>query len=413
LPFLELTWEEIYLGELNTENEATKYNNIMPYMKVELTFEQSLSFINTWQDVYKYTWNDLFNSGLTWRDILKKSNIEQIKMPIMYLVGKPEVQNQKIRWTARDFLYFLNAPQEIGFQENTVYSNVLRYMLLEERANFKNNNNMIEAINNTQYNLSNSLMAVVNLNNKTLFNGTTKNVLKDGVASAGFFLNFSSNGAYVKQTVDYLHQDVVFSFEGNIIKEYPKMTKGKNISAFSFTQYNVKLDEANKYTLTTPDETFENLNSSTIYRYFYKDFGIIEINDSNRNQYIPKTINKNVLTTLQQITVIPVSLNSTEIFYNNQKNGEQYIENNPCNFWGFDHPYLNTRKKFLDTWFSESKYTMEFEGLPIFHLEPFDCVTVTTNLFENGSRVTKKGVILEQSISFNGGFSQKTIVREV
>jgi hypothetical protein len=56
---------------------------------------------------------------------------------------------------------------------------------------------------------------------------------------------------------------------------------------------------------------------------------------------------------------------------------------------------------------------MDFEGLPVFYLEPFDYVEVETNLFENGNRVVKKGVILEQHLTFNGGFNQKTIVREV
>jgi hypothetical protein len=204
-----------------------------------------------------------------------------------------------------------------------------------------------------------------------------------------------------------------FEFKGKIMRLFPKMTKGKNISAFSFTQYNVKLDEDNKYTLLASDETFENLNYNKIYRYFYKDFGMIEINDSNSSDFPPKTINKNILTTLNPISVIPVSLNSAEIFINNEKNGEQYTENNPCNFWGLEHTYTNFRKTELDKWFNEGKYTMEFDGLPVFHLEPFDYVAVETNLFENGVRVVKKGVILEQYLTFNGGFNQKTIVREV
>ena len=413
LPFLELTWEEIYLGELDVNNEATKYNKVTPYMTVELSIEQSLNFANTWKDIAQMTWGEIYVRGMTWRDVFKKPVTETVKMPKMYLVGKPEIQNQKIKWTARDFLYFLNSYQEIGFQEYREHSNILRYMLLAERANFKNNDDIIKAIQKTQYDLSNSLLSAVYLQVKTLFSGTTKNILKDGVSPLGYFFVMDSNGAYVKQIADCFGQEVVFDIDGKIIKQYPKMTKSKNISSFSFTQYNVKLDEANKYTLSTPDETFENLNSSTIYRYFYKDFGMIEINDSNRDQYIPTTINKNILTTAQQITVIPVSLNSTQIFFNNEKNGEEYIENNPCNFWGLGDIYTNTRKNMLNSWFNENEYTMEFEGLPIFHLEPFDCVNVATNFFENGERVIKKGIILEQTLTFNGGFNQKTIVREV
>lgn len=414
LPFLELTWEEIYLGELNTDNEATKYNNITPYMTVELTIEQSLSFVNTWKDIYNYTWSDLFNNGLTWRDVLKKPVSENVKMPTMYLVGKPEVQNQKIKWTARDFIYFLNAPQEIGFQSGISYTNPLRYFLLEERANFKTNADMIGAITETQENLKNSALSKETLDVNTLFNDTTKNVLKNSLSAVSEFLYFRENEAKSRQIRSYSSIDPApYTFSGNIMKSFPKMTKGKNISSFSFTQYNVKTDEESKYTLSTPDETFDNLNTTTIYRYFYKDFGLIEITDSNSSKFPPKTINKNVLTTLNPISVIPVGLNTAEIFINNEKDGEQFTENNPCNFFGLNHTFTNFRVSSLNNWFTESKYTMEFEGLPVFHLEPFDCVNVETNLFENGRRIVKSGVILEQHLTFNGGFNQKTIVREV
>ncbi len=413
LPFLELTWEEIYLGELNTDNEATKYNNITPYMTVELTIEQSLNFVNTWKDISQLSWAEIFNSAMTWRDVLKKPVGESVKMPTMYLVGKPEVQNQKIKWTARDFLYFLNAPQEIGFQSGISYTNPLRYFLLEERANFKTNADMVEAITETQKNLKNSALSKQTLDVNTLFNDTTKNALKNSLSVVGEFLYFSDNEAKSRQIRSYAIDPTPYTFSGNIMKSFPKMTKGKNVSSFSFTQYNVKTDEESKYTLSTPDETFDNLNASTVYRYFYKDFGLIEITDSNSSNFPPKTINKNILTTLNPISVIPVGFNTAEIFINNEKDGEQFTENNPCNFFGLNHNFTNLRVSNLNSWFDGSKYTMEFEGLPVFHLEPFDYVAVETNLFENGTRVVKKGIILEQHLIFNGGFNQKTIVREV
>ena len=236
LPFLELTWEEIYIGELNTQNEATKYNNVTPYMKVELSIEQSLQYINTWKDVYSLTWADIFNSGKTWRDVLKKTPAETIKMPTMFLVAKPEVQNQKIVWTAKDFLYFLNATQEIGFKENIPFANPMRYFLLDERANFKTNYYIIEEIMKLQTELKDySLFKNETIPVKTLFNSNTKNILKNHLASASCFLNLTKNGATIKQIFGYLSTPTPFRFTGNIMKEFPKMTKGKNISAFSFT----------------------------------------------------------------------------------------------------------------------------------------------------------------------------------
>lgn len=416
LPFLELTWEEIYLGELDTNNEAIKYNEIEPFLKVRLTIEQSLSFINTWQDVYKHTWNDLFENGLTWRDVLKKPQTETIEMPMMFLVGKPEVKDQKIRWTARDFLYFLNSPQEIGFESGINFANIPRYFLLSERANFKDNNFMMFPITQTQANLYNKSALNFTMSHTTLFSDTTKNILKNILASANHFLIFNKYGDAtpvefyrILRYPDYS----VPKFTGDIMKSYPRLTKGKDISSFSFSQYNVKLDEENKYTLSTPDESFTIGSSTTVNRFFYKDFGKIEINSSNENSFLPKTINKNALTVLNSLNIIPASLNSAEIFINNEKDGEQFVENNNCNFFNSQDNLLLERKSKLNMWFSRNYYTMEFEGLPMFHLEPNDYVRVDTNLFENGVRVKKYGLILEQELTFNGAFNQKTIVREV
>ena len=190
------------------------------------------------------------------------------------------------------------------------------------------------------------------------------------------------------------------------------MTKGKNISSFSLTQHFLKDDLENKYTISNADEEIQVSSSRTAYKYTYKDFGRIEVPETS-DDFIPQTINKKIITLANPINVIPVGMNSTEVFINNEKNGEQYTENNPCNFWGLNHGYTNFRKNELDKWFNEKNYTMEFEGLPAFHLEPFDYVAVETNLFENGNRIVKHGVILEQELTFNGGFNQKTIVREV
>ncbi len=416
LPFLELAWEEIYLGELDTNNEAIKYNDIKPFLKVRLTIEQSLSFINTWQDVYKYTWNDLFSNGMTWRDVLKKPQTETIEMPMMFLVDKPEVKDQKIRWTARDFLFFLNSPQEIGFESGINFGNIPRYFLLSERANFKDNNFMINAISQTQANLYNESTLNFAMSHITLFSDTTKNILKNILTSANYFLDFATDGeATPVEFYSFLRypDSSTPKFTGDIMKSYPRLTKGKDISSFSFSQYNVKLDEENKYTLSTPDENFTIGSSTTVNRFFYKDFGKIEINSSNENSFLPKTINKNALTVLNSLNIIPASLNSVEIFINNEKDGEQFVENNNCNFFNSQDNLLLERKSKLNNWFSRNCYTMEFEGLPMFHLEPNDYVRVDTNLFENGSRVKKYGLILEQELTFNGGFNQKTIVREV
>ena len=73
LPYMELTWTEIYTGNLNAENYPEKYNNVAKYMAVELTFMQDLGFYNTWKTLNnsKKKWSDLFNGGVTWKELKK------------------------------------------------------------------------------------------------------------------------------------------------------------------------------------------------------------------------------------------------------------------------------------------------------------------------------------------------------
>ena len=109
LPFMELTWTEIYTGKLNATSYPEKYNNIVSYMKVELSFVQDLGYYNIWQSLVNdgKTWKDLFSQNVTWRQLKKTIPQETIKIPTMFLSAKPTIKGQTITWVAKDLLSFL------------------------------------------------------------------------------------------------------------------------------------------------------------------------------------------------------------------------------------------------------------------------------------------------------------------
>ena len=80
LRYMELTWTERYYGKLNAENYPEKYNNIVKYMAVELSFEQSLGFFNTWKDLFSagYTWKSIFDQFKTWKGVKRGVSKEKI-----------------------------------------------------------------------------------------------------------------------------------------------------------------------------------------------------------------------------------------------------------------------------------------------------------------------------------------------
>jgi hypothetical protein len=100
------------------------------------------------------------------------------------------------------------------------------------------------------------------------------------------------------------------------------------------------------------------------------------------------------------------------MFVNNNKNGEMYSENNSC-YFADKFAKLITRMNLLNKYFNEDVDTMQFECLPHFAVEPCDLVGVQTNIFENGERVIKKGIVVEQELSYNGAWMEKLIVHEV
>ena len=383
LPYMELVWTETNVEGTIEENEPKSYDF------------KSLSLVSF--DLTQYL--DFGGERKSY-----------ITMNSLYLVGTPVVNGNEIVWTARDMMYFLNTNQEIGFQSGLKFTNPLRYFLLDERAEHKVNKYWEGFIRDL------SLIQTYLKANDTedplgtvIYQGETKNLLKDIVSTRNYFWDFSyAVDMELKSFSDLLNQtEVVHTFHGNTMKKFPELTKNSNISAFNFVQHRVDIKTKETYTIDTPTEVLGN----RIVRFEYEDWGTITNTDK---KFLPNTINKSVLTVdiVKQITVAPVSIINEDLFVNNNKVGETYSENNTC-YFKENNTKLEERMALLNRYFNDDVYTMQFEGLPHFAVEPCDLVGVETDLTENGERVIKKGVVIEQELSYNGAWEQKMTVHEV
>lgn len=412
LPYMELTWTEIYYGKLNAKNYPEKYNNIVKYMAVELSFEQSLGFFNTWKDLFSAgcTWKSILEQFKTWKGVKRGVTKETVKLPTMFLVAKPTIQGQTITWTARDLFYFLNQTHTKSFAENIKYRNPIRWFLLEERGNFRNSNEIFEALTQTQSNAINDKDG--NLDKIIVFDGSTKNLLMNYASIRNYYWDFKDNYAVLKRFSSLGVKSVAdFEFSANIIREYPQLTENIDMSAYSFKQYFAEVDNANSYTLSPAETITYKVNEDKtlyFYKFLFKGLGL-EI-AKHTDTYIAKdTISQHE----DAITVAPVNFNSYENSITIDNVGEVFVEDNPLNPYSSSDPFIIDRAQILAKWFGSKKYSMELNSLSNVALETGDLVTVPTNLFKGDERVIKKAIVVGIELEYNGALKQKTLLHEV
>lgn len=408
LPYMELTWTEIYYGKLNAENYPEKYNNIVKYMAVELSFEQSLGFFNTWEDLYSagYTWKNVFEQFKTWKNVKRGVSKETVKLPTMFLVAKPTIQGQTITWTARDLLYFLNQTHTKSFSPDINYRNPIRWFLLEERGNFRGSNEVFEAITETQKRAENSFAK--NLDKIVVFDGSTKNLLMNYASTRSYYWDFENNYAVLKDFLTLtLNRAADFEFSNNIIREYPQLAENLDVSAYSFKQYFAEVDEENSYTLS-PAETIT-YKGANFYKFLFKGLGV----PSSSSGFSISSVAKDAVDTVDSITVAPVNLNSYENSIIIDNVGEVFVEDNPLNPYSSSDTNAISRANFIANWFGSKKYSMVLNSLSNVALETGDLVKVPTNLFNGDTRVVKNAIVVGIELEYNGALKQKTLLHEV
>ena len=408
LPYMELTWTEIYYGKLNAENYPEKYNNIVKYMAVELSFEQSLGFFNTWKDLYSagYTWKNVLERFKTWKGVKRGVSKETVKLPTMFLVAKPTIQGQTITWTARDLFYFLNQSHAKSFAENINYRNPIRWFLLDERGNFRNSNEIFEAITQTQSRAISDVDG--NLDKIIVFDGSTKNLLMNYASIRNYYWDFENNYAVLKSFADLNVKSLIdFEFSGNIIREYPQLTENLDMSAYSFKQYFAEVDEESSYTLS-PAETIT-YKGANFYKFLFKGLGV----PNSESGHSISSVAKDTIDTVSVISVAPVNFNSYENAITIDSVGEVFIEDNPLNPYSSSDSFIVDRANILANWFGSKKYSMALNSLSNVALETGDLVTVPTNLFNGDTRVVKNAIVVGIELEYNGSLKQKTLLHEV
>ena len=411
LPYLELTWTEIYTGEFNETNYPEKYNNIAKYMEVELSFVQDLGFYNTWKTFLKggTNWKDMLSK--TWKQIKNSVSQETIKMPKMFLSAKPIVNGQTITWTARDFLSFLDK-KIIKSYGDFYYSVPFTDPLVLEFSNF------LFPFENLQGMYNVILKTIENVNQPLDFEDFIDRVVNDGNFKS-FILNwlnlntrfwiFQPDGSLKYAKLDDMFGSS-FTFSKKIMYNLPEITFLPDISSYEFKNYVAAESEADNYSKSY--DLVETVDDYSLYYFYFKKYGVA-LKEYNSTRWVDSEINYAISDVSTPITVTPINVNFFENKLHTGLKGEIFTEDNPLNFYKSNSKQMIDRFEFLKQYFNSKNATINFECLPVLFIDLGDGVNCETNTyFQNGEEAIKRGLIVAQEIKYNGALKQKNIFHE-
>jgi hypothetical protein len=378
-PFMELTWTEVYNENLDFEN-TKKYLTAQRYMQVTFRVIQNLDFFNNWRSIYnsESTWFDVYR-GNNWKKIKNNVLNEKITFPILFLEDKPKIEGLTITWTARDFLSFLDADIKITktVDESTNFFELPKEVLNSEKNRFLNYREFSDYIEYAAMEFQKLTEADPNVNIPELPPYLTLNeniyveekindFLVNYTNIHGVWLSFPTSKEH-SINVNFWHRnwnDREYFYGLPKTKFYKKTmfnslkkTKNQNISNFNFKWH--KFDETNKWSEYDQTEKFNDL-------------------------------------------------------------GQEYNENNPLNPYRFNNlsadipSALQVKKSFYNYYFNSELVVSEFECLPNFELLSGDfCDAQIGTGYTNGEPRTNEGIIVSQTLTYNGAFKQKNIVHEI
>lgn len=420
LPYMELTWTEIYTGKLNAENYPEKYNNIAKYMNVELSFVQDLGFYNTWKTLFNSgaTWKNLFDGGITWKQLKKQVTQEIVTMPKMFLNAKPTIKGQTITWVAKDMLNFANGEECIEFFgdiENPIkLKNLVSYFLSNLRGSFINSTELVKFCTNT---ISDLLLRndIEDVLDKTIIcDGEIKNIIMNLLSIYNYYLDFRNGIITIKKSNP---SNAVYAYKDKVLYNHPEIENSTNISSYSFKYRIAKLD-----TNTTTKSVYPDWIESFGDGYYRKHYALesygrayVPPKDEPENFGQPKTADLVEPTnTPTEMLVLPITYNA----YNETKNidniGEVFIEDNPINPYDLNSNVTTERIEFLNRYFSNYSSSISFDALANVSVETGDVIQVDTNLYdEQGNKITKNGLVVYLELSYNGSLKQKIKAHEV
>lgn len=413
LPQIELQWTEIYTGKLNAESYPEKYQNIAKYMAVELSFEQQLGKYSGWGDIFNSnsTWDSLYNTNSTWSNVFLDNGTQRSEIlyaPKLYLNARPSIKNNIITWTAKDLLFFMNGEVLKSFsislssEETSIpYVNPIAYLILNERGSYTKSKNIFDAMTNTCNDVLN--MNLGNLSKGIIFDSKTKDALLNYASLKNLHWSFSKEKATLN---NYNISDPIFIFTGNIMKEYPEVTNGTDISTYSWKAHIA--EPGNKYQKQGADR--EVYPGIVVREWLFDKYGVV---DSFGLQEINRCITHIYPDTPEEIEVTAINLNAYNYTQNTGKQGEEFVEDNPvCPYRNTDNE-ITKRIDFLKGYFNKNCCSLSFTGLPNLSIEPGDVISVETNLFDGDNRIYKDAIVVGIEATFNGAWNEKFKVHEV
>lgn len=412
LPYMELTWTEIYTGKLNKESYPEKYNNIMQHMLVELEFIQDLPKENlgTWQKLKKYwTWHRLRNK--TWQQVKESDSQEIIKMPKMFLVARPVIKDKTITWTARDLLYFFNSTQIGGIGIGSVPQGINIYtflgsVILNERGAYLGSEHILNGIKKTALSLAEN--EEYEIEQGVILSGTTKDILLNVLKYKSLYMTFYDD--IIKFEKDYAPYKN-YIVRSNVMYEFPKITNGTDISQYQYKRH--IWQQSKKTKLAQPIEM--QIMGVDFVKWFFDGYGVLaEEIDGNFWADVNYVVDlKDSANDVVSLEYYPLEDIESEEFIQLTNVGEAFVENNP--FWVFDKnsEEVYTRAQKLKNYFSSNNDSLEFTSLPNLAIEPNDIISVETNLYDGEKAIFKDGVITEVELKYNGVLKETFKVHEV
>lgn len=233
LPFMELSWTEIYIGDI-----PERYNKATQHLKVQLFFVQDLGFFNTWQIIKSTTWNELKKGS--WRDVERKPQKEEIEVATLYLTAKPELKKQTIIWTARDFLSFLEQPFSETIDAPLQFGvPIIRVLQRQENA-MSASVGIVDAIKDLKSTIAKTTGN--DYSTSVVFDDLTKNLLVNYLKTSEYYLQFNRKSAMPKWMLSPIYEVInegkyIEIFE-KIIFSSPEEKELPRASAYSFKSYN-------------------------------------------------------------------------------------------------------------------------------------------------------------------------------
>lgn len=430
LPFMELRWTEVYQGKLNENLYPQIYENVAALLPVELKFEQSLGFFNTWQNLLKSgnSWKDLVDKKITWKKLKSEASKEEFVFPTLFLSAKPTVNENTIEWVAYDLLRFLDFKQTMYFDNDAFYGQIWCYILQNSGSPYLRNKDVIEYIQrsiphfhpNGKYKIASPV----------LVDGNTNSILKDSLSSISYYMDFSKDhiSTFLSDR-DFKKTD--FYIPLKIQYKNPVVLKNQNISVYQYNKYYLQENPDGEYEkewdsfevfLKKDDYSKDIYVFTYIFNNYGKENGPSSYEITTRNGGIKKAYsfgefatgfipNKNDF----KIKVIPIESNYIEQkIQSNLIDGEIFKEDNKTNGSSSSSKESKERYEFLNRYFNKKCDSVEISCAPNVALETSDIVKIETNLEDGfGKNKIKDAVIVEIELDYDGKLTQIIKVHEV